>query len=196
MSDHTENQSFVYVIQEGTSHRFKIGFTSKHPKDRLGSMSTGNPRPLHLVGFVEVDGKASENRVHEDYQDCHIRGEWFELSMADVHDILGIRKMPISGSYGGQFTSADGELEKEWALFVNVWAEEYGAYKVYSKELTEMCREHSLLSPVIGNENHMSQSVRLGIALREKCGDSYGGCRIIVEEDAHRGTKVYRLKQV
>lgn len=92
------------------------------------------------------------------------------------------------------YATADSEAS-EFRDFVGVWWSTYGGAPQGVATLLRMCREHELLSDVIGDGPDRSQSTRIGRALSTHRERIYGGLRIeLARDDGHRG-KQYRLVQ-
>lgn len=54
-------------------------------KDRIAGMQTGCPYPLKLLGaFRSHTPYEAEERLHEMFNDCHYRGEWFKLTESEL----------------------------------------------------------------------------------------------------------------
>lgn len=73
---------YLYLISEGEEGPVKIGFSGS-PVSRLGTLQTGNPRPLRLVAsycFLRNDAILAETMLHEELDHWSITGEWFDLS--------------------------------------------------------------------------------------------------------------------
>jgi len=65
----------IYAIQVGNGP-IKIGFTDHDPRKRLAAVQNHHHRPARLVGFIPGD-RADEKRLHKQFAEAHIRGEWF-----------------------------------------------------------------------------------------------------------------------
>ena len=68
--------SYTYAIYDGVA--LKIGKSTWHPKMRLDTLQTGNPRQLKLVAYSAV---LTESTVHKHLSRWRVRGEWFEPSV-------------------------------------------------------------------------------------------------------------------
>lgn len=68
-------RGWVYGIQVG--NRVKIGFTSRSPIVRLGSLQTGQSVRLHLVAAVRGTRK-DERSAHVTLKHARLSGEWFD----------------------------------------------------------------------------------------------------------------------
>lgn len=67
----------VYFIGNGRG-QVKIG-TASNVKSRLSGLQTGSPDELELLAYIP-GGNARERKLHDEYAEYRIRGEWFELS--------------------------------------------------------------------------------------------------------------------
>ena len=70
---------FVYFIQSADGP-IKIGSASD-VNARLGSLQTGSPEKLTLLGAIE-GGEARERELHQQFAATRLRGEWFAPSAA------------------------------------------------------------------------------------------------------------------
>ena len=69
-------KGYVYLISDGTA--LKLGKTTTHPTQRIGSLQTGNPRLLTLLAYIEVeDVHAVELALHQKFISFNLLGEWF-----------------------------------------------------------------------------------------------------------------------
>ena len=74
------NIGFVYFIEELDKGHIKIGFSEKHPKQRLKDFQTGNSSQLKLMGYIEGTYE-DEYKLHNTFSKERIRRtEWFESS--------------------------------------------------------------------------------------------------------------------
>ena len=72
----------IYFVQDG--EYIKIGHCACNNfgegrsgiEARLGSLQTGNPRPLRILATMEGD-IPFERMLHNKFKDWHIQGEWF-----------------------------------------------------------------------------------------------------------------------
>lgn len=76
---------FIYLaVAEGTT-KYKIGFTTKSPNERLVALQTGNSEKLILVKqFATKHSFRLENYLHRKFQSKKVLGEWFDLTEDDV----------------------------------------------------------------------------------------------------------------
>ncbi len=65
----------IYFIQGEMSKAIKIGF-AKRPADRLSVHQVSCSEKLALIGVAQGT-KDDEAKIHEQFADCWIRGEWF-----------------------------------------------------------------------------------------------------------------------
>jgi hypothetical protein len=76
----------IYFIKDTVSQAIKIGH-SDNPEKRIGSLQTGNPHKLQLLGTVpgtELD----EVRYHDQFASYRMEGEWFRGDI--IEDVLNI----------------------------------------------------------------------------------------------------------
>ena len=87
--------TLMYIYAIGTEHRQKIGF-SKDPAARLRQLQTGNAEELHLHGSIEVPEnrvKLLERFLHKDMNYRRVKGEWFNLTKAEVVEYLSFAEI-------------------------------------------------------------------------------------------------------
>jgi len=84
----------VYVIRQGTTRRYKVGFTNNVHR-RLRTLQTGNAEVLSLVSFAEapscISARAAEHAVHQHLRRYRVSGggtEWFELDDAKLASVI------------------------------------------------------------------------------------------------------------
>lgn len=76
---------YIYIIQQGKSDYYKIGYTTKEVTKRLADLQTGNPEVLHIVSYHHVDDRRKTERIlHEIAGKYHYRGEWFFIPKKEV----------------------------------------------------------------------------------------------------------------
>ena len=82
---------FVYFIEEEERSRIKIGYSEKHPIQRLKSFQTGNSNKLNLMGYIEGT-EEDENNLHLEFSKERIRdeNEWFESSSNLIKKIIDL----------------------------------------------------------------------------------------------------------
>jgi hypothetical protein len=72
-----------FVLDTNTSH-VKIGRGSD-VRRRVRNLQTGNPSPLQLMGWIEVENDNEvERRLHARYQEQRGIGEWFSIGPTEV----------------------------------------------------------------------------------------------------------------
>lgn len=86
------HKEFVYLVScEGFSY-YKIGF-SRDVVKRIGTLDCCCPFNLILVFWVQVkDGLFAENSLKKMYAHRKLKGEWFDLTIEEVRNIVGILK--------------------------------------------------------------------------------------------------------
>lgn len=84
---------FVYLIRSDADFapQYKIGYTKNNSKHRLKQHETGNPNELSLIAEFETKyNQKLESVLHRRYKQYHIKGEWFNLPLDEVHKFLSI----------------------------------------------------------------------------------------------------------
>ena len=87
----THPAGYIYVIQDTEfSKLYKIGRTN-NPERRLNEIRNILPGRSEIVAIVDTqDAPALEWQLHERYAKSRKRGEWFDLSDAQVREICQI----------------------------------------------------------------------------------------------------------
>jgi len=80
---------YVYFIQVANEDILKIGKSLK-PNKRFNSLNTSTHNSLELEWLIEYDEKEEnlERDLHKLFSKYRSKGEWFNISMEDVFDIL------------------------------------------------------------------------------------------------------------
>lgn len=80
---------YVYVLSSPFNY-FKIGCSSK-PRNRMLTFGVQLPFEVEMVAAIySNDMYALEKELHQRFSDRRTRGEWFELTDADVEYIKGL----------------------------------------------------------------------------------------------------------
>jgi len=68
---------------------YKIGFTKRSVKERLKQLQTGSSSDIKIEYIYEADNYivSIESRLHKEFDDYRISGEWFELTKEDFLQI-------------------------------------------------------------------------------------------------------------
>jgi hypothetical protein len=87
-TDKSIRYKYVYIIQKLTDCTFKIG-VSKHPKQRLKELQTGNEGELKLFDtYLSEYANKIEGTLHRQYSYCEGKGEWFDLSLPEANEFV------------------------------------------------------------------------------------------------------------
>ncbi len=87
---------YVYLIQNSTNRKVKIGCTRKSPSHRLRQLQTGSSEKLQLLHQIACDVVACEYfeaRLHQIFGHTRGIGEWFSLSVDAINWLQGIRSV-------------------------------------------------------------------------------------------------------
>jgi hypothetical protein len=74
----------VYFIKDSQSGYVKIGRTDDDISIRLTQLQVGNPSELTVCKTIECNSREVEKKLHEQFADKHIRGEWFNITDVDI----------------------------------------------------------------------------------------------------------------
>jgi len=77
----------VYIMLDSHSGYYKIG-SSRDPKVRESTLQSEKPATT-LLYFKEAD-LSVEKLLHRKYKNKRVRGEWFDLTFADLREIRDI----------------------------------------------------------------------------------------------------------
>lgn len=84
---------FIYFIQGESGGPIKIGYT-RDLKGRLNSLQTGYPDVLILLGAFPGN-QDDEQRLHEEFSGCRIRGEWFRPVEQILEKIKNLKTLEV-----------------------------------------------------------------------------------------------------
>lgn len=93
--DEPEGAGTIYVVQALPLSPVKIGFTSKHPLDRITELQIGNPHPLKILATVRGT-MADERKIHKSLSSVRLTGEWFEWTDL-TRDFVAFLSQNITG---------------------------------------------------------------------------------------------------
>ncbi len=81
--------SYVYLI--GYGDKVKIG-KANNPEQRLATFQTGIPEDLIIFGLIGCNSDSEaltlESKLHYEYKEVNIRGEWFNLNSSERNFLL------------------------------------------------------------------------------------------------------------
>lgn len=79
--------NYVYFVKS-TNNLIKIGSTTNVER-RLKQLQTGSPGELELLGYIETeDSYALESKLHEEYKTLRVSGEWFNIPVKQVEELI------------------------------------------------------------------------------------------------------------
>jgi len=100
-----------YVYLAYSAGRHKIG-RSKNPSDRIDHFDTQMPVEVSEVNCFEADDYVTaENRLHDYFQDSRVKGEWFNLSPAQLEGLKMITRYEDGEFYSDEVVITS-ELER------------------------------------------------------------------------------------
>lgn len=86
----SEKRGYIYFVQGEDGGPIKIGW-AVDPMRRLQSIQTNSPVPLRNVALIKGTTRTRERKIHEQFAECRIRGEWFEPTFELIAFICGLR---------------------------------------------------------------------------------------------------------
>lgn len=92
-------RQYVYIIRDPRDDYIKIGVAT-NPQERLAALQTGNYSELVLEYTSPICSNAFdiESKVHEKFEDFHVKGEWFDVSIDDAIHFLQRNKYVLESS--------------------------------------------------------------------------------------------------
>jgi len=76
----------VYFILDSNNNAVKIGLADDVQK-RIGSLQTGNPNKLEIIGVLQNVERQIEKELHQKFICHHILNEWFTFSK-DIEEYI------------------------------------------------------------------------------------------------------------
>lgn len=101
---HREGHVYFAYCQGYVSY-VKIGFCTVSPQSRIAALQTGCPDRIRLIGWFDETTQRFERRVHEEFKEFRIRGEWF------FYDEL-ILEYLVNSRNNGEFIQCDDFLDR------------------------------------------------------------------------------------
>lgn len=88
-----ESPGYVYLMHAAGTKWYKIG-VSKQPEVRQEQLSTKTPYEVVMIShYSDIDPLVAEKEWHKAFADKRVRGEWFELSDADIEEFKEIASL-------------------------------------------------------------------------------------------------------
>lgn len=95
-SQPSDNTNYVYIIQAGRTHLYKIG-KSNDPQARLDSLQTANPHKLKLLHVFKADNaSAAEEELHRLLHHNRQAGEWFMVAPQERAILTAIQRFELN----------------------------------------------------------------------------------------------------
>ncbi|MGG7632830.1 GIY-YIG nuclease family protein [Pseudomonas sp. ES1] len=114
----------MYFFIEDTNESVKIG-RAKDVEQRRKALQTGNPRKLHLLGWIHTKNGADvslEKSLHKEYSPHRGSGEWFDIDPADVLPILARHGIDGFAGLSGKSFEVIGHDQDGIPEYHGVWA--------------------------------------------------------------------------
>lgn len=81
-------KSYVYFMHAVGTDFYKIGWTSTNLNTRLSNVQIGCPFEVKIVCLIETDDPVGTEKIlHDKYESCRGRGEWFELKLIGIESL-------------------------------------------------------------------------------------------------------------
>lgn len=78
---------YIYLLESSNDDGtiYKIGYTKKDVKKRIGELQTGNPYAIKEVcNYKTKYNQRLEKSLHNFYSHNKVKNEWFKLDISDV----------------------------------------------------------------------------------------------------------------
>lgn len=89
-------KNYIYFIQEGNTHLYKVGRTND-PAKRLKELQTGNPRKLNMYHIIECYNMSAacrlELNLHKYLAGQKVLNEWYKLDKKHIKEIIKFIEM-------------------------------------------------------------------------------------------------------
>jgi hypothetical protein len=92
-SEANKTGGIVYFIKNLTTRNIKIGRTDGDIETRLLNLQTANDCKLAVVKTIACDSRVVEARLHEQFAEYHIRGEWYCINDVQINQINQISRI-------------------------------------------------------------------------------------------------------
>ncbi len=87
-------RTYVYLLQDEQAAT-KIGISAQ-PRQRIASLQTGHPEPLHLIRAIRcrtaATARAVERDLHAHFEHYRMNGEWFDLTDRQVRRAISLAR--------------------------------------------------------------------------------------------------------
>lgn len=146
--------SCVYFIRHYGTTPVKVG-ASKHdnPASRVQDFEVGSPFGIELLGFIKSkDAFSLEKRIHAQLQSKNIKGEWYDLSIEEVNNIIDSYTGNLELAKLGDFLSFHGILPSEAIKLLRKFHT-----RMPSKSKTSLSYKESLLN-IYGHSSKESEN--------------------------------------
>lgn len=106
----------IYYLMCSETGRMKIGYTRGDVQKRLKSLQTGSPTKLR-VAAIHPGTPESERRLHEQFAEDRLHGEWFDISPELILHCYEIFSMIIAAA------EEAGKVAPEWVTkaHTSIW---------------------------------------------------------------------------
>lgn len=80
---------WVYLLSAG--NRYKIGLTTSPVEKRVATIQANTPWDIVIEHIIcSSDVRATEKRLHDQFEEKRVNGEWFNLTPEDVKYIKSL----------------------------------------------------------------------------------------------------------
>ena len=103
--DKATTENYVYILHAQGTNRFKIGHSVDPIKRQNAINNTSSPFPIKLIACYSLpDPYSEEQRLHREFHDRRVWGEWFEFDSTNqvrklTSEKLGVVEARLGGLY-------------------------------------------------------------------------------------------------
>jgi hypothetical protein len=96
-----EKNGYVYFLKHNGLNPIKIGSTVGYsPMSRVNSYNSYSPYGVELLGYIKTDTPLElEKKIHYNFSENRINGEWFELSVITVIEFINVYNINNDKNY-------------------------------------------------------------------------------------------------
>lgn len=82
----------IYLVQVDGQPGVKIGYSSEAPSIKVSKIQMYHTRDVNMIFMGrEITGvNFLENKLHDLFEDKHIRGEWYDLTKTDIRKLKSL----------------------------------------------------------------------------------------------------------
>ena len=105
MTDKNAVNDYVYLLHAQGTNRFKIGHSQDPIRRQNAINNASSPFPIKLITcYLSPDAHNEEQKLHREFKERRVYGEWFEFDSVDqarelTSEKLGVVEARLGGLY-------------------------------------------------------------------------------------------------